>query len=529
MTEVWTRWEGQVVNGVYPLRRFLNASDHSAVFLTETTTAGCLNAAIKIVPADPASSELQLWHWKTAITFSHPHLMRLLDSGQCEIQGRQFLFVVMEYAEENLAQILPYRALTAGEVRELLVPTLDTLSFLHRENWVQGQLKPSNVLVVDDQLKLAADTIRPIGVSRESASRTSIYDSPETDEGQISSAGDVWALGVTLVEALTQYPPSWPNGKSAPPTFSKEVPAEFLDTIQRCLSRDPADRPTLAALQIQTKPGARAPASSTPVSTASPPAHAKASAPASTPPVSKASAPSPAPAAMPAAARQAARPQTPATPKAGEVMRAAPHTRPFEEAEPTSAVPKIAAIVILFAALWGGWRLYHQSAQAPTSPAPARGQPTQPTAARPDEAQPPPSKPATPPPPRAETGTTSPAPTATQGNSALTPPATASGRTPAGSAPGVLHEEIPKVSPSARDTIRGHIRVYVRVAVDRSGNVVHDSLERPGPSNYFNRLASQAARKWKFVSTGDPGTREWLLQFEFGREGTTVQAVRARS
>src|SRR5262249_28415772 len=143
MTEVWTRWEGQVINGAYPLRRFLNASDHSAVFLTESPFEGFLNAAIKIIPADPVSAESQLWRWKTAATLSHPHLMRLVESGQFELQGRQYLFVVMEYAEENLSQVLPYRALTPGEIRELLVPTLQALAYLHGENWVQGQLKPS--------------------------------------------------------------------------------------------------------------------------------------------------------------------------------------------------------------------------------------------------------------------------------------------------------------------------------------------------------------------------------------------------
>src|SRR5437016_5482355 len=96
MTEAWTQWEGQVVNGVYPLCRFRNASDPSSVFLTESTTEGFLNAAIKLVPAvDPELTAVQLWHWKTAATFSHPHLIRLLDAGQCEIEGRPFLFVVM--------------------------------------------------------------------------------------------------------------------------------------------------------------------------------------------------------------------------------------------------------------------------------------------------------------------------------------------------------------------------------------------------------------------------------------------------
>ena len=68
--------------------------------------------------------------------------MRLLDCGQCELDGEQLLFVVMEYAEESLSQILPYRALGPDEVQELLVPTLDALAFLHSEKWIQGQLKP---------------------------------------------------------------------------------------------------------------------------------------------------------------------------------------------------------------------------------------------------------------------------------------------------------------------------------------------------------------------------------------------------
>ena len=36
----------------------------------------------------------------------------------------------MEYAEDNLAQILPHRALTPEEVRDLLEPALDALTYL---------------------------------------------------------------------------------------------------------------------------------------------------------------------------------------------------------------------------------------------------------------------------------------------------------------------------------------------------------------------------------------------------------------
>lgn len=155
MIEVWAKWEGDVINGAFPLRRFLGSSDHSGVFLTECKAQHFSNAAIKIVPADPALTEAQLSLWRTAAAFSHPHLIRLLDAGRCRLGGHPFLFVVMEYAEQTLSQILPYRALTPDEVREMLLPALDALAFLHRNNLVQGRLKPPNFLVVNDRLKLA--------------------------------------------------------------------------------------------------------------------------------------------------------------------------------------------------------------------------------------------------------------------------------------------------------------------------------------------------------------------------------------
>ena len=531
MTEVWTQWEGRSVNGIYPLRRFLNSSDHSAVFLTESTTEGFLNAAIKLVPASPELIAVQLWHWKTAATFTHPHLIRLLDWGQCEIDGRAFLFVVMEYAEENLSQILPVRALGPDEARELLVPTLDALAFLHRENWVQGQLKPSNFLVVNDHLKLAADTIRPSGVSREPAPRPTMYDSPEAQRGDVSAAADVWALGVTLVEALTQYPPTWLNGPTEPPSLPTNLPTTFADIVQRCLSVDPAGRPTVTELQEQTKPAS---------SGGRPP-----------PPPQIDPAPrtrQPAAPTFQSAGAQLATAQPAGALSAGalpaeEVVWATPPPGYSTEREPPKrslVTPAIAAVVVVLVAVWGGNHFLRKNA-APAEQAPAESSSVAPTAT-PDAVSEPELRTQQPPPP-------STAPQSAASQSAAAPPAppppprTASNATrerpapmdprqqrPAdASASAVVHEEIPNVPQSARHTIQGHVKVAVRVTVDSSGKVVRDSLDVPGPSRYFSRLASQAARKWKFAAADTESSREWLLRFEFGRDGTTVHATRSRS
>jgi TonB family protein len=93
----------------------------------------------------------------------------------------------------------------------------------------------------------------------------------------------------------------------------------------------------------------------------------------------------------------------------------------------------------------------------------------------------------------------------------------------------VLHEEIPDVPLRARDTIHGRIDISIRVTVNNAGDVVDETLEKRGPSRYFARLATEAARKWKFAATDDQASRKWLLRYEFTRNGATVLVAMPRS
>ena len=470
MTEVWPNWQSEVINGVYPLRRFLSGSDQSAVFLTECKAQDVPTAAIKIIPAERVLTEAQLSHWMTAAGLSHPHLIRLLDAGHCQIGGRQFLFVVMEYAEQTLSQVLAHRALTPEEVREMLLPTLDALAFLHRKNLVQGQLKPANFLVVNDQLKLASDTIRPAGEPRASIAKSSLYDPPEAKDGRISAAGDIWGLGITMVEALTQSLP-WPDERSETACLPTTLPATFADAVQRCLSHNPARRPTATDLAVQFK---RAPQASV--------------------------------VSVPQAVVRVA------------PGRAAP---PRESPKQRWLVPTTVAVLVLLVAVWGGLRLFQshpnsrQSQQTAGAPAAAPQNPATPLSAPPEVAAPSASaksRASKPAPPR---------PVSRRSDQPAQPLADAS--------PAVVHEQIPSVPRSARATIHGHIKVAVLVIVDPSGNVIDALLQNPGPSWYFARLAREAARKWTFAPADKQDSREWLLRFEFSRRGTTGHATTPRS
>ena len=252
MSEVWKKWQGYAVNGTFPLHCYLGGSDHSAVFLTELQGREPAEAAIKIVPALAPSVQSHLSRWESSTGLSHPHLLRILETGRCQLDVRLFQFVVMEYSDQNLAELLEHRALTEDEAREMLPPLLSALAFLHGRNLVQGRLKPANVLVVGDQIRLASDTVRAVSDAAV-AGTASPYDPPELQDGICSTAGDIWALGVTLYEALTRKPPQGLEVRSDGVVLPPDFPAMFRDMVASCLRRRPFDRPKVAELEARLR------------------------------------------------------------------------------------------------------------------------------------------------------------------------------------------------------------------------------------------------------------------------------------
>jgi TonB family protein len=155
--------------------------------------------------------------------------------------GSDLIFVVMEYAEENLGEVLPRRALTPAEGEVMLRPIIEALKYLHRQGLVHGHLRPSNVMAANEQLKISADGIRPAGAIQGPV-ETSIYDAPEMKTGKISVAADIWSLGAVLAEALTRKGATQ-NGSS------RSLPKPFAAIVQHCLRDDPAERWTLADVE----------------------------------------------------------------------------------------------------------------------------------------------------------------------------------------------------------------------------------------------------------------------------------------
>ena len=255
--EVWKTWEGRVVGGKFPLRQWLGGSDHSAVFLTDRQGQSDQKAAIKLIAEVPADAEGQRARWRAAAQLSHPNLIRIYEIGRCQINDTPLLYVVMEFAEEDLSQILPQRPLAPTEVTDLLPPLLDALSYLHGKGLVHRRIKPSNVLAVGDLLKLSSDQVAAPADSGGEGTRRDVYDAPETAAGIISPAGDLWSVGATLVESLTQKPPFAEETPQRDRGVPATVPEPFRGIARECLHDDPKRRCSIADIKARMQPAAR--------------------------------------------------------------------------------------------------------------------------------------------------------------------------------------------------------------------------------------------------------------------------------
>jgi TonB family protein len=464
-TVLWKKWEGRVVDEKFPLLQSLGSSDHSSVFLTERPGGASQKLAIKLFPTDGLKDDAQLTRWQSAAKLSHPHLLRLFECGLCQLDGTQLLYVVMEYAEENLEEILPLRALAPVEASDMLPPVLEVLSFLHRSGYAHGRIRPANIMAVGEQLKLSADSLGKIGDSNSDRGNargaSSAYDAPELATTGSSPAADVWSLGVTLITVLTQNKPQ--SNNLNPFIIPETIPQPLHEIVRHCLQANPTQRCTVDEILKQLQPEAIRDVIQTSARFQGSPVEA-----------------------------------SPLEPNAFET---ALETKSVEPPAPQAKSSRWLLVSIVIAAIFLvawigvtkiGSRLMTHSSQLPAE------QTTHQTSETP--------------------ATQTPAPFSQ--NSA---PAQ---KEVAGT---VLNHVLPEVSRSAQSTITGTLKIIVQVSVDASGNVVQAKFVSAGPSKYFANLTLAAARRWKFTPPrldGQSTTSEWILRFQFKRN--SVQAFPAQ-
>jgi formylglycine-generating enzyme required for sulfatase activity len=245
--------EGQQI-GPYRLNKFLGAGGFGGVFHASemVRNTSVKEVAIKVIPE---SSDDKLIELTNSRKLEHPNLIKSYAVGEFTFLKTEMLYLVMELAQGSLENHIAKGGLSADEIKNITAQVAQGLNYLHRQNKVHRDLKPGNILKVNQQYKLADfGLIRTLNNKSHTQtvhnSGTIIYMPPEAFRGDISSAWDLWSLGIMLIQMTTnQLPYKFNNdiNQLMAKVMNCELqipslPKEFKPIIEGCLQKDRKQR-----------------------------------------------------------------------------------------------------------------------------------------------------------------------------------------------------------------------------------------------------------------------------------------------
>ena len=192
----------------------------------------------------------------------HPHVVQIVEI--IEHDGMPLL--VMEYAAGgSIDDLLAERGGRLSTAETVLVgaQVADALESAHRLGVIHRDIKPQNILIgTFGQAKVCDFGIASIAASERFGDVTRSvsyrYAAPEELDGDRTPtpASDIYSLGATLAHCMQGFPPRFSERTFDPPPGSPSadgdtpvdptVFGELTVLVRRCLSADPAARPTAA-------------------------------------------------------------------------------------------------------------------------------------------------------------------------------------------------------------------------------------------------------------------------------------------
>jgi hypothetical protein len=199
---------------------------------------------------------------RAAATLSHPNIAQVYDFGESDEHGVPVPYVVMELIHgSTLHQRMKAGPIPPGQIFRICGQVAAALAAAHADGLVHRDIKPGNVMVTEEGAKVVdfglAASAGPADPEDE-VFGTPAYLAPERlTGGPVEPASDVYALGVLMYRLLAGEPP-WTVESTTqmltahvyveptplPPLSA--VPSQVTDLVNRCLRKEPAQRPTAA-------------------------------------------------------------------------------------------------------------------------------------------------------------------------------------------------------------------------------------------------------------------------------------------
>ena len=268
----------QVLAGRYRLERLLGAGGMGAVFrardlLHEQFGDPDPYLAVKILSEEfaesPDASALLYSEFALTRHLRHANVLRL-HSFEVDTQCQR-AFITMELMRGlTLDKLLCERPLGLPwqEQCDIALPLLEALAYAHARGVLHGDIKPSNVMLCEQGVRLfdfglgQAEAGELSGLPRLSRERfnawTPGYAAPELHDGApLSASADVYGVACVIYELAGGKPPfrRLPSNQARDGQLERELhaprrlPKRCWPVLRKALSFDPAQR-TVSALQL---------------------------------------------------------------------------------------------------------------------------------------------------------------------------------------------------------------------------------------------------------------------------------------
>lgn len=275
----------QVLAGRYRLERLLGAGGMGTVYRArdllreqfgDPQPCVALKLMSEALAAAPDANALLFSEFALTRHVAQPHVVQMYNF-ELDSQSQRAFFTMELLGGPALDKLLCEQplGLHGQALNAIVLPLLEALAGCHARGVFHGDLKPSNVMLADDGVRLFdfglgqanADALAGLAhLSRERFNAwTPGYAAPELlEQGTLSAAADVYAVACLIYELASgrhpyrRLPSTQARTEQLERTLSRppNLPAQCWPALRNALAFDPARR-TVSARQLHAAMGAR--------------------------------------------------------------------------------------------------------------------------------------------------------------------------------------------------------------------------------------------------------------------------------